>query len=155
MSPGTHEPNPQQMRPLRVLLLEDNPDDERLCLLTLQKSHWMDCFDVARTREEFIDQLRGRSYDIVLSDYRLNAWTGADAFHHLRGESSDTPFILVTGTLGEERAVECVKNGMADYILKDRLERLPLAISRALEETRLRNEHQRAAQSLRESEEKF
>lgn len=141
--------------PLRILLLEDNPDDERLCARVLQKFHPNLHLEVVRTLDDFVAQLRGASYNVVLSDYALGGWTGLDAFDVLRKENPDIPFILVTGALGEEKAVECVKNGMTDYILKDRLERLPIAISRAVEEASVRGEHQRAERLLRESEEKF
>jgi PAS domain S-box-containing protein/diguanylate cyclase (GGDEF)-like protein len=73
----------------------------------------------------------------------------------MRNKGQEIPFILVTGAIGEQEAVECIKRGMADYILKDRLERLPVAILRALEQKSLRDERQRAEQSLRESEEQF
>jgi PAS domain S-box-containing protein/diguanylate cyclase (GGDEF)-like protein len=141
--------------PLRILLLEDNPDDERLCVRVLQRVYPNLHLDVVRTRDDFISQLRTAPFDVVLSDFALGGWTGLDAFHLLREGNVDIPFILVTGALGEEKAVECVKNGMTDYILKDSLERLPIAISRAVEETNVRREHQRAERLLRESEEKF
>lgn len=152
---GLLECKSQSARPVRILLLEDNPDNERLCFQVLEKSNWKGHFDVAKTRTEFIDRIHARSYDIVLSDYAIGAWTGPDAFNLLRAEKSDIPFILVTGALEKERAIECVKNGIADYILKDQMERLPLVISRVLEEKSARDEHRRAEQSLRESEEKF
>src|SRR5207245_11666873 len=78
--------------------------------------------------------------DIVLADYNLSGWTGMDALAFLREKGKDIPFILVTGALGEEMAVECVKKGVSDYIRKDRLARLPVAICRALEEKHLRDD---------------
>jgi diguanylate cyclase (GGDEF)-like protein/PAS domain S-box-containing protein len=140
---------------LRILLVEDNSDDAELCLLALNKAYNNSHLDVVQTPEEFASQLREKVYDIVLSDYALGGWTGVDAFTYLRTQGHDIPFILVTGALGEERAVECIKNGVTDYVLKDRLERLPITLVRALEEKRLREEHKRAEQSLLESEAKF
>lgn len=134
ISTGENERNPQTVCPVKVLLLEANPDNERLYLGILEKSQLDACFDVAITRDEFIDRIHAATYDIVLSDYALRGWTGVDAFNFLRHEKHEIPFILVTDTLGEEKAVECVKHGMADYILKDRLGRLPLAILRILHE---------------------
>jgi len=139
----------------RILLVEDNSDDAELCSYTLKKAHTNVCIDVVRTSDEFARQLRDREYDVILSDYSLGGWTGLDALDHLRTERDDIPFILVTGALGEARAVECIKYGVSDYILKDRLERLPFAISKTLEERRLRDERERAKQALEESEAKF
>jgi PAS domain S-box-containing protein len=111
--------------------------------------------DVVDTREAFAAKLQSRLYDVVLSDYRIPRWSGVEAFHLLRQSGKDIPFILVTGTLGEESAVELIKQGVADYILKDRLARLPSAIRRALQEKTARDERERAMQSLRESEERL
>ena len=83
------------------------------------------------------------------------SWTGLDVLNQLRSERHDIPFILVTGALGEERAVECMRNGVSDYVLKGRLERLPVAIRKALDEKRLRREREHAELSLQESEAKF
>src|SRR5579862_3673849 len=96
---------------LRILLVEDNADDAELCLLALNKAYNNSHLDVVQTPEEFARQLREKAYDLVLSDYALGGWTGVDAFTYLRTQGHDIPFILVTGALGEERAVECIKNG--------------------------------------------
>jgi PAS domain S-box-containing protein len=141
--------------PLSILLLEDNPDDAELCLRILRKAQLDLSFDVAKTREEFASRLKATGYDIVLADYNLGPWTGMDALHFLREKGYRSPVILVTGALGEQRAVECIKDGIADYILKDRLERLPIAILRAVEEEGLRAERERVERALRESEAKF
>ncbi len=84
----------------------------------------------------------------------MPAWSGIEAFRLLKQSGKDIPFILVTGTLGEEAAVDLIKEGVADYILKDRLVRLPSAVRRALQEKTTRDERWRAMQSLRESEER-
>src|SRR5579864_9535567 len=141
--------------PLSVLLVEDNSDDAALCLRVLKKAHSEIRCDVVKTREEFVNHLRDGTYDIVLADYALGPWTGMEALNILRKTGLDIPFILVTGALGEERAVACITSGVDDYVLKDRMERLPVAIFRAVEEKVLRDEHRRDERSLRESEEKF
>jgi PAS domain S-box-containing protein len=92
---------------------------------------------------------------VILADYNLGDWTGMDALGLMHKQKKDIPFILVTGALGEEAAVECVKNGVADYILKDRMERLPVAIYRAMEEKALRNKRRQAEGILKESEAKY
>jgi diguanylate cyclase (GGDEF)-like protein/PAS domain S-box-containing protein len=142
-------------RPLRLLFIEDCDDDLQLCLRELRKAQLEIQFDVVKTLEEFAERLSARTYDVVLSDYKLRGWVGLDAFELLKNTGRDIPFILVTGALGEERAVECIKNGVADYILKDRLARLPVAISKVLEEKTLRHEHEMAECLMKESEEKF
>ena len=133
---------------LRVLLLEDNPMDSELTLQELRKGGFNVAADTATNAEEFTRQVKANQYHIVLADYTLPQWTGMDALHLLRGQSLDTPLILVTGSLGEEKAVECLKQGATDYVLKDRISRLPLAVRRALEEKRLRQEHREAEADL-------
>jgi two-component system cell cycle sensor histidine kinase/response regulator CckA len=142
-------------RPLRVLLVEDNPADIELCLRELKMAGYEVHADVVAAPEEFSQRLCGNDYDIVLADYRLPRWTGLEALEQLRQLGKDTPFLLVTGALGEEVAVECIKQGVTDYVLKDRLARLGVAVQRALEEKALREEKTRTVHALRESEASF
>lgn len=147
--------SPSEATQLRILLVEDNADDAELCLLHLRKTNKDIHIDVVSTPDTFASRLQQQVYDVVLSDYALGSWTGLDVLNQLRSERHDIPFILVTGALGEERAVECMRNGVSDYVLKGRLERLPVAISKALDEKRLRCEREHAELSLQESEAKF
>jgi diguanylate cyclase (GGDEF)-like protein/PAS domain S-box-containing protein len=142
-------------RPLRLLFVEDSDDDLQICLRELQKAQMDFQFDVVKTLVEFSERINSRTYDVILADHKLTGWVGLDAFDLLKNTGRDIPFILVTGTLGEEKAVECIKNGVADYILKDRLARLPVAVTRAMEEKALRKEHEIAQHLIQESEEKF
>ena len=119
-------------RPLRILLLEDNPRDVKLSTLCLRRSKVNFELDAAASAEEFERLLRQQSYDVILADFRVPGWNGLEAFRLARGLRKEVPFILVTGTLGDEVAIECIKAGIDDYILKDRIERLPLAINSAL-----------------------
>ena len=139
---------------LRALLLEDNPADVELSVRELIKSGFELQFDVADSEEAFLAKLHSQSYDVILADYRIPSWNGAEAFRRLKQSGEDVPFILVTGAIGEETAVELIKEGIADYILKDRLVRLPSAVRRALQEKMMREERERALQSLRQSEER-
>jgi diguanylate cyclase (GGDEF)-like protein/PAS domain S-box-containing protein len=141
--------------PVRILFLEDSPADVELCLRELKKAQLEVRADVVQTQEEFVEKLLEKPHDVILSDYRLQSWTGMDALDLLREHSLDIPFIIVTGALGEEMAVECIQKGVADYVLKDRLARLPVAICRALEEKYVREEHQRSEALLRQSEARF
>jgi two-component system, cell cycle sensor histidine kinase and response regulator CckA len=138
--------------PLRVLLVEHSPHDIELILFELRDSGFCVEPTLAETRDEFRRVLANGFLDAVLADYRLPGWSGLDAFADLRAAGRDIPFLLVTGTLGEEAAVDCIKQGISDYILKDRLKRLPLALNRALSEKALRDENQRAHEALRISE---
>ncbi len=150
-------PNPTvaERHPLRILVVEHDQADVELCLLELKRAGIKVRADVVATPEEFSERLGRNTYDIILADYRLPNWTGLDALALLRQLAKDMPFLLVTGTLGEEAAVECIKQGVSDYILKDRLTRLPVAVNRALEEKALREERARAERALHESEAGF
>ncbi len=136
---------------LRVLLVEDEPADAELALRTLRQAGFDASADVAQTVEEFIDLVRKNSYDVVLADYKLPNWNGMESVEVLRGEGLDVPVILVTGALGELTAVECIKQGAADYVLKDHLTRLPDAVRRAIREKKLRADHKQASEELARS----
>ena len=140
---------------IRVLLLEDDPADAHLCLHRLKASDFSATVDVARNPEQFKDFVAREAYDIVLADYRLPDWTGLEAFMWLRASGYNMPFILVTGTLGDDLAVECIKQGVNDYVLKDNLERLPTALARALDEHAVRLDRDRVERELRQTIEQY
>src|SRR5712692_4111565 len=142
-------------RPLRLLIIEHARPDAELALQELKKAGFKLRVDLAQTLEEVTARLHSTAYDVVLADYRLPGWTGLDALPVLRCLGKDIPLLLVTGTLGEEAAVECIKQGATDFILKDRLARLPVAVHRALKEKALREERTRAEQALHKSEAGF
>ena len=138
---------------LRVLWVEDNAHDANLSTRQLEQAGFELNVDLVSSPQEFTAALRSNRYDIVLSDYALPGWSGMDALEVLRLTGEDIPFILLTGTLGEETAVECMKKGLTDYILKGRPGRLALAVKRALEEraARQREESAEALLHLRTS----
>ena len=142
-------------KPLRLLIVDDDRDDLELCLRTLKKSDLDYEAITALTREDFVRQLREHNVDIVLSDYRMKNWTGIDALSIVREIQPRAPLILLTGTLGDDLAVECIKSGITDYVLKHQLARLPVAIRRAQEERSLRDAEITAVRALRESEERY
>ena len=144
--PGVH---------LSILVFEDQEEDFELSLYTLRSAGFDVTADVVITLEDFEKRLRAGSYDVILSDYTLPHATGMDAFEIAKTLGSEIPFILVTGFLGDEKAVECLKQGVSDYVLKDRLARLPSAVRRALQEKSLRWERTLAEEALRQSEEKL
>jgi signal transduction histidine kinase len=133
---------------LRVLLVEDNPSDVELVLLTLRKDGFDVSGDVAQTAEEFTSRIQSTSYDVILADYNLPQWKGMEAVEILRRANLDVPVIVVTGYLGEEKAVECIKQGATDCVLKDHLTRLPVSVRRAFEEKKLRDQRRRSEEEL-------
>jgi PAS domain S-box-containing protein len=126
-----------QANELRVLHVEDDPLDAELVAQALRKGGFTVSVVVVQTEAEFERELRGQSPDVVLADYNLPQWTGMEALDLLRREGLDIPLILVTGALGDVTAVECIKRGATDYVLKGNLVRLPEAIRRALQEKHL------------------
>src|SRR5438067_4256866 len=133
---------------LRVLLVEDNPADVELVSRELRRGGFDLTMDVVETEEEFTARVRSNSYQVVLADYNLPQWRRLEALNVLRNEKLDIPLILVSGALGDVTAVECIKQGAMDYVLKDRLARLPVAVLSALQEKRLRDERQQAIDDL-------
>jgi signal transduction histidine kinase len=140
--------SPADKSALRVLLVEDNPDDRDLILRELAKGIFEITSDVVQTAEDFRQRVRTHQPDVILSDYNLGHWKGTEALEILREEGLDIPLILVSGVLGDVTAVECIKQGVIDYVLKDRLARLPEAVRGALEEQKLRRERQQAQADL-------
>jgi len=139
---------------LRVLSLEDNPRDAEILQAWLEEE--FDCeFLRVETAEAFSTALDQRAFDVVLADYSLPSCDGLSALEHIRARNLDVPFIFVSGTIGEDRAIEVVKRGATDYVLKDRLNRLVPAIRRALEEVEERRRCREAERALCESEAKF
>ena len=139
-------------KPLRVLVIEHSRPDVELLLVQLRGMGIPYDTTIVEDEQQFHRALRENDFAIVLSDYRLPNWTGLEALKKLRASGKDTPFLLVTGTLGEEAAVECIKQGVNDFVLKDNLARLPVVITRALNEKTLRDENERAHRALRLSE---
>jgi PAS domain S-box-containing protein len=143
------------LRPLRALLAEDNSLDAELVEHELREAGYLLQHDVVSELSAFARKIRDHPYDVILSDYNLCGWSGLDALEELKRNGLDVPFILVTGTLGDEKAVECMKLGASDYVLKDRLSRLPLAIGRALEAREREEQKKRIAEELWASESKL
>ncbi len=133
---------------LRVLHIEDNELDAELVSQALRRGSFSASVVVVQEEAEFERELRAHRPDIVLADYNLPQWKGIDALHVLRREGLDIPLILVSGALGDITAVECIKQGATDYVLKDGLARLPEAVRRALQERRLLGLRRQAEEDL-------
>jgi PAS domain S-box-containing protein len=147
MTAASH-PDPQPSQ-LRVLHVEDNELDAELVATALRKGGFSVSVAVVQERGEFEQQLGLHRPDIVIADYNLPQWKGMEALSVLRREGLDIPLILVSGTLGDVTAVECIKAGATDYVLKDGLARLPEAVRRALREKHLREEHRHSEELFR------
>ncbi|MEW6665066.1 MAG: PAS domain S-box protein [Thermodesulfobacteriota bacterium] len=141
--------------PVRILHLEDDAADVELIQAMLEAADMSCTTTVVQTRDQYSDALNGEPYDVILADYRLPAYDGLSALRLAREVCPGVPFIFVSGTLGEDPAIEALTEGATDYVLKQKLSRLAPAINRALAEAENRRERRRAEEALRESEEKY
>ncbi|MBI1951562.1 MAG: response regulator [Acidobacteria bacterium] len=134
--------------PLRILHLEDEPNDVELIRATLENDGLMCELDVATGREEFLAALDRDRMELVLSDFALPGFDGLSALRMVRERTPELPFIIVSGTLGEEAAIEALRSGATDYVLKDRLSRLGPAVRRAIEEAAERRKRRQVEEAL-------
>ncbi len=130
--------------PLRVLHLEDNPNDAELIQAALQSEGIVSHVVRVETRADFLASLEQGGFDIILADYTLPSFDGLSALSIAMEKCPDVPFIFVSGTLGEEVAIEALKIGATDYLLKERLSSIGPSVHRALREARERDERRRA-----------
>ncbi|MGD0009881.1 MAG: response regulator [Terriglobia bacterium] len=136
-------------RALRVLIVEDDAADAELAVSVLKRAGYPLAFDVIDSATDFEERLAHADYDAILCDHNLRTWTGMDALETLKRSGKDIPFLVLTAVLGDEAAVEYVKRGATDYLLKDRLERLPVALSRALTDKTNREETAKLQEQIR------
>jgi PAS domain S-box-containing protein len=135
-------------QPLKVLIAEDNSADAELVVRELRRSGFEPDWQRVDTEAEYRERLHSE-LDLVLSDYVMPQFSGLRALELLKQRGLDIPFIIVSGTIGEDTAVAAMKQGAADYLLKDRLARLGAAVTNALAESRLRRERRQADEALR------
>ncbi len=140
---------------LRLLLVEDSEDDALLLKRELEKGGFAPEIRRVETAEAYRAALGDGGWDLVIGDYVLPSFGGQDALKILRGEDSDLPFIIVSGVVGEDVAVETMKAGANDYVLKANLTRLAPAVRRELKDRLVRQERRLAEQALKESEARF
>jgi PAS domain S-box-containing protein len=142
--------------PLRVLIVEDSKDDARLMLRELRRGGYEPTSERVDTPEAMRRALaEEKAWDVVLSDWRMPRFEAPEALEMLRGAGSEAPFIIVSGKVGEDAAVEAMRTGAHDYVMKDDLARLSATVGRGLEEAEVRRERARAEKSLKESEQRF
>lgn len=135
-------------KPLRVLIVEDNPTDAELVVRELKRAGFALEWRRVETEASYLARLDDK-IDIVLSDYSLPQFDGLRALQLLKQRKLDIPFIIISGTIGEETAVAAMRDGADDYLLKDRLTRLGGAVEHALQQKRQRDERRRAEAELR------
>jgi DNA-binding NtrC family response regulator len=134
----------QSSRTLRILLLEDSALDAELVTEALSSAGLLVSVERVVLEQDFSHALREGSWDLVLADYLLPGFDGLNALAFVREERPELPFVFVSGALGEEIAVEALKRGATDYVIKDRLDRLPATVLRAMAEARERTERRQA-----------
>ena len=151
----TEQPPTSNDGTLSVLMLEDSPLDADLIQAMLLRSGLRTAVSVADTEAAYLAALAERTPDLILSDYALPDYDGLRALDAARRLAPDVPFIFVSGTMGEEIAIDCLKLGATDYVLKQRLERLVPSVRRAVAESRERAERRKVEAALRASEERL
>lgn len=140
---------------LRVLVVEDSEDDALLLLRELRKGDYIPIFERVDSPEAMEEALKKQDWEIVISDYVMPKFSGLSALRLLRELHNDIPFVIVSGNIGEDIAVEAMRAGAQDYIIKGNYKRLVPAVKRELEEARQRSEKRQIEQALSVSEERF
>lgn len=138
--------------PLRILHLEDDQYDAELARAALDLGGVQAVIRRVTNRRDFTDALEKGPFDLILADYRLPDFDGKVALQIARAQCPETPFLFISGTIGEETAIEALKQGATDYILKDRMGRLVPSVLRALNEAKERQERKRAQEALCQQE---
>jgi PAS domain S-box-containing protein len=138
-------------KPLRVLVVEDSEDDTLLTINALKQGGFNSLYERAEDAETMRKALRNKPWDVILCDYQMPKFNGLAAIALLKESGIDIPLIIVSGAIGEETAVECMRMGARDYIMKSNLPRLASAVDREMNETESRRERKRAVDKLKES----
>ncbi|TAK06411.1 MAG: PAS domain S-box protein, partial [Candidatus Manganitrophaceae bacterium] len=142
-------------RPLQVLIVEDSIEDSELLIAELRRGGYEPTYERVETAEAMNAALDRQIWEIAFADYSMPDFNGMEALRLLREKGLDIPFIFVSGTIGEDTAVEAMKNGANDYIMKGNLKRLRPAVDRELREAAVRRERKWAEAALRQNEDYF
>lgn len=140
---------------LRALMIDDSEDDVLLTIRELKKGGYNPVYERIDTAADMKKVLREKQWDIILCDYNMPTFNAPAAIAISKEANLDIPLIVISGTIGEETALECMRNGAHDYFMKGKLSLLCVAIARELEDARIRNKQKQAEQELRQSEEKY
>ena len=139
---------------LNILIVEDSPDDAELMVMRLLEDGFNLEWRRVETEDDYLAEL-DKTTDLILADWSLPQFSGLRAFELIRQRGLEIPFVIVSGSIGEEAAIDTLHQGVHDYVLKSRMERLGMAVQRSLANHRNSIERQQAEAALRESEEKY
>jgi PAS domain S-box-containing protein len=142
-------------KPIRALIIEDVEDDALLLVAELKRGGYEVVFERVDTAAAMRNALQQKAWDVILCDFTMPYFNGAAALQLAKESGADMPFIFVSGTIGEDVAIEAMKSGAQDYIMKTNLARLAPAVERELHETQVRRESRQAETAMRESEHKY
>jgi PAS domain S-box-containing protein len=140
---------------IKILIIENDPGDVELLQRQLKKADFVYNSEVVKTEKGYISALKIFAPDVILSDFVLPSFSGDAAFKIREQIAPETPFIFVSGTIGEEKAVEYIKNGVTDYVMKDKLFTVIIKIKRALRDVKEKQEKNKAEDELKKSEQRF
>ena len=143
-----HEIKKMNKQKLNLLILEDNPIDAKLMVTKLKKEGFVFEWERVETKKSFIKALAEKP-DIILSDYKLPSFDGMAAIKLQQQTAPDIPLIIISGTIGEEIAVECMKAGATDYVLKEKLSRMGPVMKRAIKEAEELRKRKQAEEELK------
>jgi DNA-binding NtrC family response regulator len=135
-------------KPLRVLMVEDSEDDALLTIRALKNGGYDPVYERVEDAGAMRKALRNKPWDVILCDYQMPKFNGLAAIALLKETGIDIPLIIVSGAIGEETAVECMRLGAHDYVMKGNLSRLSSAIDRELKEAESRRQRKRAEEML-------
>jgi two-component system, cell cycle sensor histidine kinase and response regulator CckA len=148
-NPPISELRDPRSQSLRVLIVEDEPDDAELMIQELRRGGYEASARRVDTPEAMHAGLDEEDWDVIIADYSMPGFTGLDALKIMQEKGLDIPFILISGTIGEDMAVQAIKAGAHDYLMKDRLARLTSAIEREINQSQVRRERKRSEDTLR------
>jgi PAS domain S-box-containing protein len=140
---------------LKILFIEDLPSDVELAVLELRKEKLIFQYTSVFSKVDLVKALKEFKPDVIISDYMMPSFNGLQALKESKIICPDVPFILCTGSVNEETAVECIKEGAQDYVIKEHITRLPFAVKEALEQASINNEKRASELLLKENEEKL
>ena len=141
--------------PLRFLMIEDSEDDEMLIVRRLKQGGYDPSYERVQTAAAMKKALKEKPWDIILCDYNLPKFNAPSAIAVLKESKIDLPLIIISGTIGEETAIECMRLGARDYLMKSNLSRLCPAVARELEESEARKKQRQAEKLLKKSEDRY
>jgi len=142
-------------KPIKILVMEDSEDETLLIVREIQRGGYVTTFERVETGAAMSAALKNQEWDIIIADYNLPHFGTAEALKIFKNSGMDIPFIVVSGSIGEDTAVATMKAGAHDYLMKNSLNRLVPVIERELQDARVRQGRKRDQEALRQSEENF